>query len=149
MKSEHVLTIDTNVLMYDAGDDHPLRAPSQRIIQLIADGELQAMTTPEAIQEFAYIFARRRGRRAAVRLAAEYAELLAPLRLTEAEHLETGLQLWSDNEQLGAFDAVLAAVALDTKYATIVSADRAFAAVPGLTHVYPDADGVASLVGAS
>ena len=105
------------------------------------------MTTPEAIQEFAHIYALRRGRRAAVQRATEYAVLLAPLRLSEPEHLEAGLQLWVDNEQLGAFDAVLAAVALDTKYATIVSADRAFASVPGLTHVFPDDDGVASLIG--
>lgn len=144
-----MLTIDTNILMYKSGDDHPLKRPCTQIIALIAEGKLQAMTTPEAIQEFAHIFARRRGRRAAAQRAAEYAELLAPLLLSEAEHLETGLQLWSDNEQLGAFDAVLAAVALDTKYATVVSADRAFAAVPGLRHVYPDADGVASLVGTS
>lgn len=141
-----MLTIDTNILMYDAGDDHPLRAPCQQIIRLIADGDLEAMTTPEAIQEFAHIYARRRGRRAAVQRATEYAELLAPLRLSEPEHLESGLQLWADNEELGAFDAILAAVALDTKYATIVSADRAFASVPGLTHVYPDHHGVASLL---
>lgn len=141
-----MLTIDTNVLMYKSGGDHPLKAPCTRLISLIAEGELEAMTTPEAIQEFAYLYARRRGRHAAVQRATEYAELLAPLRLSEPEHLAAGLQLWADNEALGAFDAVLAAVALDTKYATIVSADRAFASVPGLTHVYPDDEGIASLI---
>ena len=142
-----MLTIDTNVLMYKSGGDHPLKAPCTRIISLIAEERIEAMTTPEAIQEFAHIYALRRGRRAAVQRATEYAVLLAPLRLSEPEHLEAGLQLWVDNEQLGAFNAVLAAVALDTKYATIVSADRAFASVPGLTHVFPDDDGVASLIG--
>ena len=141
-----MLTIDTNILMYKSGDDHRLREPCTRIISLIADGTLEAMTTPETIQEFAHIYARRRGRRAAVDRAIEYAELLAPLCLSESEHLEAGLRLWADNEQLGAFDAVLAAVALDTKYATVVSADRAFASIPGITHVFPDEAGVASLI---
>lgn len=117
-----MLTIDTNVMMYDSGDEHPLREPCARIIALIAEGRLEAMTTPEAIQEFAYIYARRRGRQAAVRIANQYVELL------------------------GAFDAILAAVALDTKYATVVSADRAFATIPGITHVFPDAEGIASLI---
>lgn len=141
-----MLTIDTNILMYKSGGDHPLRAPCGRIMALIADGTLDAMTTPEAIQEFAHIYARRRGRRAAVQRAIEYAELLGPLRLTEPEQLELGLQLWAEHDQLGAFDAVLAAVALDTKCATVVSADRAFASIPGITHVFPDAEGIASLL---
>ena len=141
-----MLTIDTNILMYKSGDDHPLKEPCTRIISLIADGTLEAMTTPETIQEFAHVYARRRGRRAAVDRAIEYAELLAPLRLSEPEHLEAGLRLWVDNEQLGAFDAVLAAVALDTKQATVVSADRVFASIPGITHVFPDEAGVASLI---
>lgn len=141
-----MLTIDTNVLIYKSGGDHPLKAPCTRIMALIAGGQFEAMTTPEAIQEFAHIYARRRGRRTAMQLATEYADLLAPLRVSEVEHLEAGLQLWADNENLGAFDAVLAAVALDTKYATIVSADRAFASVPGLTHVFPDEAGIASLI---
>lgn len=143
-----MLLIDTNVLMYASGGDHPLRDPSKHIIAQISEGRLKAMTTPEAIQEFAHIFGRRRGRRAATQLAMEFATLLAPLRMTEAEHIEQGLALWQEHEELGAFDAVLAAVALDTKYTTIVSADRAFAVVPGLRHVYPDTEGITSLLGA-
>lgn len=50
---------------------------------------------------------------------------------------------------LGAFDAVLCAVALESGADAPVSADRAFAAVPGLHHVVPDADGVAQLLGPS
>lgn len=146
VKSAHVFLIDTNVLMYASGGNHPLKAPCDKIILAIADDDLVATTTPEAIQEYAHIFARRRGRRAAVERATEFATLLAPLLPTEHEHLAAGLQLWADNEQLGAFDAIFAAVALDTKYATIVSADRAFTSVPGLNHVFPDVEGVASLL---
>ena len=141
-----MLTIDTNILLYTSGDDHPLKAPCTRIFDLIANGKLDAMTTPEVIREFAHIYARRRGREAAKQRAVEYAVLLSPLRVSAPEHPETGLDLWADNEQLGAFDAILAAVALDTKYATVVSADRAFATIEGITHVFPDDEGIASLI---
>lgn len=132
--------------MYTSGDDHALKAPCTQIMALVAEGKLEAVTTPEAIQEFAHVFARRRGRRAAFERATAYATLLAPLRVSQPGHLEVGLQIWSDNEHLGAFDAVLAAIALDTNYQTLVSADRAFDSIPGLNVVYPDATGVASLV---
>ena len=141
-----MLLIDTNVLMYKSGAEHPLKEPCTQVMSLIAEGRLKAMTTPEAIQEFAHIYGRRRDRQSAAQRAVEFAEVLAPLRMTEAEHLEVGLALWQEHEELGAFDAVLAAVALDTKHATIVSADRAFGVVPGLTHVYPDAEGIRSLI---
>lgn len=140
-----MLTIDTNILVYASGGEHSLREPCRQIIGLIMEGHLEAMTTPEVIQEFAHVHSKRRARAATVAQAHEFAALLAPLRLSEPEHLEVGLQLWADNEQLGAFDSVLAAVALDTKYATVVSADRAFASVPGITHVFPDEAGIASL----
>lgn len=144
-KSALVIFLDTNVLAYEQGGDHALRAPCKAIFKAIADHDLDAATTPEVIQEFAHIHARRRGREVASAAARHFAALLTPLRLTEPEHLNAGLALWAEHEDLGCFDAILAAVALDSKYATVVSADRAFAAVPGLHHVYPDAEGLASL----
>lgn len=140
-----VIFLDTNILAYEQGGEHELRVPSKIIAKAIADGDLAATTTPEVIQEFAHIHARRRGRTPAARAARHFAALLAPLSLTEPEHLRAGLELWATHEDLGCFDAVLAAVALDSTDATVVSADRAFAAVHGLHHVFPDGAGIASL----
>src|SRR5699024_11846251 len=70
---------------------------------------------------FRSVRARRHPRADSMRLAAAFADLLGPLRCSEEEHLTTGLELWSRYESLGAFGAVLAAVALDSKYATLVS----------------------------
>lgn len=142
-----MIFIDTSVLVYAAGGEHSYRQPCQKIVDLIGDGSLIATTTPEVIQEFAHVHARRRERSPALRVAQDFAELLAPLRCSEEEHLIDGLELWTRYDSLGAFDAVLAAVALDSRYATLVSADKAFTHVPGLHHVVPDADGIADLVG--
>lgn len=142
-----MIFIDTTVLVYAVGGDHHYKRSCLEVLDLVSTDRLQATTTPEAIQEFAHVRARRHPRADSVRLAAKFADLLGPLRCSEEEHLIDGLELWTRYESLGAFDAVLAAVALDSKYATLVSADKAFSRVPGLHHVLPDADGIAHLVG--
>ncbi len=87
------------------------------------------------IQEFAHARARRRDRRDAARLAADAAELLSPLLVIDEATLRHGLRLFERHDGLGAFDAVLAASALDTGATSLVSADRAFGAVPRLPFV--------------
>lgn len=127
-----MILLDTTVLVYAVGDEHHLRAPAVALITALRDGVIRAHTTPEVIQEFAHIRARRRGRDDALRLATAYAELLSPLNVVSAQHLSNGLGVWGATEAVGAFDAVLAAVAISVD-ATLVSADQGFASVPGLT----------------
>nr|WP_234825575.1 PIN domain-containing protein [Mycolicibacter senuensis] len=62
------------------------------------------------------------------------------------DHLERGLTMFETIPSVGAFDAVLAAVAKSTG-ATLVSADGGFSDIPGITHGVPDAAGVAGLLG--
>lgn len=142
-----MIALDTTVLVYAKGAEHPLRDPCRELIKAIAAGELEATTSVEAIQEFVHVRARRRDRRDAAALGRDYAELLSPLLEVTAEHLRRGLELFEQVEDLGAFDAVLAAAALDSGMTALVSADAAFSKVPGLTHATPNAAGVASLLG--
>lgn len=107
---------------------------------------MEGTTTPEVIQEFAHIRARRRGRADAVELARRYAELLSPLLVVETAHLDRGLTLFEQHPELGAFDAVLAAAALAND-AALVSADADFAVVPGLRLVAPGTDAFEKLLG--
>lgn len=140
-----MIVLDTTVLVYAKGADHPLREPCRRLIEAIAVGAVAATTTVEVIQEFAHVRARRRGRADAASLAADYAQLLAPLLSVTAEDLSAGLQLFEREERLGAFDAVLVAAAARRADA-IVSADVAFAVAPGIVHVIPDEEGVDGLL---
>lgn len=142
-----MIVLDTTVLVYAKGDAHPLRDPCRQLISTIANRDLEATTTVEAIQEFVHVRARRRGRADAVKLASDYAELLSPLLTVSCDHLRQGLSIFERYERLGAFDAVLAATALSIGAQALISADLAFAAVPGLRHVIPDAAGVAGLFG--
>lgn len=56
---------------------------------------------------------------------------------TKAADLDLGLSLCGQHPTLGAFDAVLAAVALNNDAGAIVSGDQAFATVPRLRWIDP------------
>jgi predicted nucleic acid-binding protein len=140
-----MIVLDTTVLVYAKGSAHPLRDPCRDLVSAIADGQLAATTTVEVIQEFTHVRAKRRGRTDATGLANDYAELLTPLLTATAADLRAGLELFRRIDRLGAFDAVLAAATLGSP-ATLVSADTAFAGIPELTHVVPDASGVRDLL---
>ncbi len=141
-----MIVLDTTVLVYAKGAAHPLRDPCRRLIDAVAHGKLEATSTVEVIQEFVHVRAQRRERSDAVQLGGDYADLLAPLLAVDGEHLRRGLSLFEHNERLGAFDAVLAATAIDVDASAFVSADGAFAHVPGLPHVIPDDAGVKKLL---
>ncbi len=115
--------------------------------RLIAAGRVEATTTPEVIQEFTHVRARRYDRAGAATLARDYAELLSPLLLVDRPQLDRGLVLFEAVTVLGAFDAVLAAAALAAAATHLVSADHAFGDVKGLHPVEPDAAGIATLIG--
>jgi hypothetical protein len=133
-----MILLDTTVLVYAVGAEHPLADPCRQIVTGVADGDLEATTTPEVIQELAHVRARRRGRNDAVEIASAFAVLLRPLVTVGSAHLERGLELFREHEALGAFDSVLAAVARD-RGMTLVSADAAFTKVPDLVVASPDA----------
>lgn len=140
-----MIILDTTVLAYAVGDDHPLRAPCRRLLAAHGEGRVTATTTIEVIQEFAHIRARRRTRSDAVAIARQYLTAFSVL-ATTADDLERGLTLFEQHAALGAFDSVLAAVALERRAQALVSADHAFASVPGLRWVDPGSAGLGSLI---
>lgn len=133
-----MIVLDTTVLVYAVGAEHPLRTPCRRVLAQVGDGALAAVTTVEVIQELVHVRARRRDRADAVALGRAYAILLSPLLRPDAADLEAGLALMAHHDDLGPFDAVLAATARRAG-AALVSADRAFAGVDGLVHLDPGA----------
>jgi predicted nucleic acid-binding protein len=141
-----MIVLDTTVLAYAVGADHPLRVPCQRLVRAIADSEILATTTIEVIQEFTHVRARRRDWKDAAELARDYIELLSPLLVAEESDLREGLRLFEESTGLGAFDAVLAAAAHAAGAEALVSADAGFSAIPNVRHVIPDANGIRSLL---
>ena len=130
-----MIVLDTTVLVYAAGAEHPLREPARAIIEAVGEGRLAATTTPEVIQEFVHVRLRRRDRRDAARLGRSYTTLLAPLAVVGEVELSAGLDLFERTDGLGAFDCVLSAAALARDAQALVSADGSFRAVRGLPFV--------------
>lgn len=141
-----MIVVDTTVLVYAVGADHPHREPSRALIEAVEQGRLQATTTLEVIQEFAHVRARCRGRQDAVRHARAYADVFAPLLLPVREDVDRGLALFQRHGRLGAFDALLAAAAIRAGAEALVSADRAFAGVGGVRFVKLGEPGFAELL---
>lgn len=132
-----MILVDTTVLIYAVGVEHPLREPCRQLVEAVRAGRVEATTTTEVIQELVHVRARRRARDDAARLGRAFATLLAPLVRPGPEDLVGGLALFEIHEDLGAFDAVLAATAIGRGSEYLVSADRAFGVVPGLRHLVP------------
>ena len=141
-----MIVLDTTVLSYAVGEPHPLRDPCRALLEAHGSGRIEVTTTIEVIQEFAHVRSRRRARSDAVALARHYATAFQLL-VTDEDDLERGLTLFEEHPDLGAFDAVLAAVALNRQAECVVSADHAFGAVSGLRWIDPGTPALGRLIG--
>ena len=118
-----MILLDTTVLVYAAGRDHPLREPCRRLLQAHASRVVRCSTTVEVVQEFAHVFCRGRTRLVAAEIARRYAKAFDLLSTTPPD-LALGLELYEAHERLGAFDAVLAGVAIQPGFTDEVGAGR-------------------------
>lgn len=132
-----MIVLDTTILVYAKGAEHPLRGSCRALIESIARGTIQATTTPEVIQEFVHVRARRRTRKDAAALGRSFADLLSPLLTIGDEALVAGLRLFERHPMLGAFDAVLLAAAIRSGADGLASADATFAGIRGMPHILP------------
>jgi predicted nucleic acid-binding protein len=141
-----VILLDTTVLSYAVGAEHPLREPCRRLLHAHGEGRIEATTTIEALQEFVHVRARRRSRLDAVTLARQYIAAFSLL-VTRAEDLELGLTLFERGTRLGASDSVLAAIALNRRVEALVSADQAFGELSELSWIDPVTPDLNRLIG--
>jgi uncharacterized protein len=132
-----VIVLDTTVLVYATGAEHPLRAPCRRVVQAVGEGRLAATTTAEVIAELVAVRGRRRPRADAVEVGRRFTELLSPLASPDEEVVAAALDLYERHPRLGSLDALLAALVLRKGYAALVSASRAFGSVRGLQAIDP------------
>jgi uncharacterized protein len=132
-----MIVLDTTILVYALGGEHPLRGPCQGLVAAVAEGRAEATTTLEVIQEFVHVRARRCDRADAADRGRELLGLLQPLLAPGEPELALGLRLFEEHPTLGAFDAVLAAATMLSGADALVSADRAFAGIRGLAWMDP------------
>ena len=132
-----VKLLDTNILMYATGGDHPYRN-SCRAILAEANQEPETYGVDvELAQELLDVYTRREGISKAVESVAQVFALFPdPFPITRRE-IEQATLLLTPRTRLSPRDAIHAAVCLAYGLEGIVSTDKAFDRVPGLTRFDP------------
>lgn len=134
--------IDTSVIMYAAGGEHSDRAACRRVLERVADGSIDTVTSTEVVQEILHRFARGR-RDVGVRMARSVLDLFDELIPIDRQSIAGAVSLYADHPQLSARDALHVATCVDNAIGEIVSVDSGFDAVAEVRRIEPSeiADG--------
>jgi predicted nucleic acid-binding protein len=128
---------DTAVFVYAYGGDHPYAEPCREIVNRAGDGEIRGEASADLVQELMHQRARRTGDRSRAAREAGAAAALCELHEVRPEDVLRALEVFAATVRLDSRDAVFAAVALNRGIPAILSPDRSFDEVAGLTRVDP------------
>jgi predicted nucleic acid-binding protein len=131
--------VDTAVLMYAAGAEHPLRAPCQRIVEAVGNRSVDAVTSAEVIQEIVHRYAAIGRRTDGTQLASSALDLFAPVLPITHALMRRVPELVGRYPGLSARDVIHVATCLQEGITEIISADRAFAEVTEIRLIDPAA----------
>lgn len=129
--------IDTAILMYAAGAQHPLRGPCRRIVEAVGTRSIDAVTSTEVIQEIVHRYCAIGRRTDGAELATRSLELFAPVLPITHALMRRVPDLTARYPSLAARDIVHLATCLHEGIAAIVSPDRAFDAVSEIQRIDP------------
>lgn len=129
--------IDTAVIMYAAGGDHPLRDPCGRIIDGIGDGAIDAVTSAEVIQEILHRFISVRRAEHGRSQAIEALDLFAPVLPITHALMRRVPDLAARYPLLDARDLVHVATCIHEGITEIISPDLGFDQVVEIRRIDP------------
>ena len=129
--------IDSAVIMYASGLDHPLRGPCEAVLARVADGDLDAVISVEVIQEILHRFSAIRLPATGVAMARGALDMFAPVLPVTHATMRRVPDLMERHPTLAARDLVHLATCLEEGISEIVSPDRGFDTVPGIRRLDP------------
>ena len=125
--------IDTNVPMYAAGSEHPLRKPALNVLEAVATGSMEAVTDAEVLQELLHRYCAIGKRDKAFKLFDTFAALMQncilPVTPMDMKAARSFLERYI---ALSPRDCVHLAVMQTAGVEAILTADRGFALVKGI-----------------
>lgn len=129
--------IDTNVFVYAVGGPHPYRDPCRKVLSGIEAGHVEANVDTEVLQEVIYVYWLRKP----VRVGLQYVDRLlvlfpSPLGVDKGV-IEEARNVMASHPTLDPRDAVHAAVVITRGLEGIISTDRGYDALPGVTRFDP------------
>jgi len=128
--------IDTSVIMYAGGAEHPLRQPCSDVLRRIVAGDLDAVTSTEVVQEILHRFSRGR-RPIGARMARDVLELFGDLVAVDRAIMVDALRQYEQSPGVSSRDAVHVATCRMHGIDRIVSVDTGFDAVEDIVRVHP------------
>jgi predicted nucleic acid-binding protein len=129
--------LDSNVFLYAAGSEHPLRGPCRRAIEEVAAGELAAVTSSEVVQELLHVLSRRHLTGDAVRLARSAVEVVAGVLPVRREEVALACELIERYGAISVRDAIHVATMELNGISEILTSDRDFNAIEGVRRIDP------------
>lgn len=146
MRTEERFFLDTNIVMYAIGKEHHYKHPCMRTLKQIEAGALRVVTNVEVLQEILHrYFSLGRPRIAATAFSALKELCVEILPVLEAD-LDLALDLLHGSPQIKIRDAVHAATMQNNGLSKIISTDKHFDAIEGISRIDPTSlKGVKSL----
>lgn len=127
--------VDSNIPMYVAGRDHPLREPARRFLERARQGDVDICTSTEVLQEilYRYVALGRTDLASTVYdLFVQLCPTVLPVALADTDRAKT---LLATTPPIGVRDAIHAAVMLNHDITEIATFDEGFDRIPGVTRV--------------
>lgn len=124
--------VDSNIPMYVAGRDHPLRDPARRFLASVQAGEIGACTSTEVLQEILYRYVSLRRPELAVEVYDLFVGLCATVFPVTLADTDRARDLVRSGTQASMRDLVHAAVMLNNDVRTIATFDVGFDHVEGI-----------------
>lgn len=133
-----MIFVDVNVLMYSAGSAHPLRKPCQRILDGVADGSIDAVTSAEVVQEIVHRYLAIGRAEGGLALAERTLDLFAPVLPITHALMRRVPGLAGRYPELSARDAIHVATCIHEGITEILSTDRDLDAVREIRRIPPE-----------
>ncbi len=129
--------IDANVFIYAQGKDHPYRQPCRQLLDRIPQEKAAFQIDAETVQELLFVYAARGLRQYGLDMAERVLELFPELLPVDRPLIVEAKNLVAAYSFLLPRDAIHAAAVRLYGLEGIISADRVFERVTGVTRIDP------------
>ncbi len=127
--------VDSNIPMYVAGREHPLRAPARRLLEQVRAGDVEACSSTEVLQEILYRYAGLKRLDLARDVYNLFVALCPVIYSVTLADTDRARDLLGAGSGVSVRDAIHAAVMLNHEVRQIATFDTGFDRVEGIGRV--------------
>jgi predicted nucleic acid-binding protein len=124
--------IDTNIILYSLGREHPLKEPCRSLVAKIASGEIAANIDVEVLQEVLYVYTHRNERAKGIEACRYLLDIFPNPFSVSKNEIFSAISFMDKYPSLISRDAIHASVVVNNKLKGIISEDSDFDMIKGL-----------------